>query len=170
MRSELMAAKPVDKEQIFSRAAELSAPAERAAFLDDACGDDTRLRGEIELLLRHDNDAGSFLEQPLAAFVATIAGSPFDTVDEAAGGVSLEFLQPSEKPGCLGTLDQYGVVEVVGRGGMGLVLRAHDPKLNRVVAIKVMAPELAANAMAVKRFLHPTVHGAHECLVRGVLA
>jgi serine/threonine protein kinase len=53
----------------------------------------------------------------------------------------------------VGTLAQYEVVEVVGRGGMGIVLRAFDTKLNRVVAIKAMALELAANPMAVKRFL-----------------
>ena len=148
-----MSATPVDKEQIFNRAAEIADPAERAAFLDSACGGDVRLRAEIEGLLLHDRDAGSFLERPPAAFVATIASGQFDSVDESGDDLSLDFLQPSDKPGCLGTLGPYQVIELVGRGGMGLVLRAHDPKLNRVVAIKVMAPELAANTMAVKRFL-----------------
>jgi len=74
-------------------------------------------------------------------------------VDETGGDLSLDSLTSSDKPGCLGVLGQYEVIEVVGRGGRGLVFRAHDTKLDRIVAIKVMAPELAANPMAVKRFL-----------------
>jgi serine/threonine protein kinase len=117
---------------------------------------------------RHDRDAGSFLERPLGAFVATSASGQFDTADDSSSDVSLGFLQPSDKSGCLGTLGQYGVVELVGRGGKGLVLRAHDPKLIRVVTIKVMAPELATNAMAVKRFLREAQAAAavvHEHVV-----
>ena len=49
--------------------------------------------------------------------------------------------------------------EVIGRGGMGVVLRAHDSKLNRMVAIKVLAPQLAANATARKRFLREAQAG-----------
>ena len=45
------------------------------------------------------------------------------------------------------------MLEVIGRGGMGLVLRALDETLNRIVAIKVMAPQLAASATARKRFV-----------------
>lgn len=139
---------------VFAEAIELATADDRAAFLNEACGDDADLRGDVERLLKAHNDAGSFLEQPAdVGFAPTIATGEFDTVDDGSGEISLDFLQPSDKPGCIGLVGQYEVVEVVGRGGMGLVLRAHDPKLNRIVAIKVMIPELAANAMAVKRFL-----------------
>jgi len=46
----------------------------------------------------------------------------------------------------------YEVVEVIGRGAMGIVLKAFDPGLGRHVAIKLLAPEMAGNEMARKRF------------------
>src|SRR5262249_14681960 len=52
----------------------------------------------------------------------------------------------------LGRLGHYEVLEVVGRGGMGVVLRAFDERLHRVVAIKVMAAQLATSATARKHF------------------
>src|SRR5262249_57760519 len=42
---------------------------------------------------------------------------------------------------------------VIGGGGMGVVLKAFDENLHRVVAIKVMAPQLAASATARQRFV-----------------
>ncbi|MHC4405351.1 MAG: WD40 repeat domain-containing serine/threonine protein kinase, partial [Planctomycetota bacterium] len=95
--------------------------------------------------------------------------------DSPAEDDPLDFLQPCDGPGRLGKLGPYEVLDVIGRGGMGVVLRAHDPKLNRVVAAKVLAPEFAANATARKRFLqeaqaaaavsHPhvvTIHAVDE--------
>ena len=143
----------MDEESIFLKAIEIQSDAERNAFLDSVCHDNERLRVGVESLLRHHQDAGSFLEQPPAQFVPTVATGEFDTIDKGSGEISLDFLTPSDKPGCIGTLGSYEVVDVIGRGGMGLVLRAHDSKLNRLVAIKVMAPELAANPTSVKRFL-----------------
>jgi WD40 repeat protein/serine/threonine protein kinase len=66
---------------------------------------------------------------------------------------SLDFLDPPAKPGQLGRLGPYEVTEVIGRGGMSLVLKAFDPKIHRVVAIKVLAPFLAASANARQRFV-----------------
>ena len=63
-----------------------------------------------------------------------------------------EFFEPSEDPEHIGRLGSYEVIEVIGRGGMGVVLRGIDTKLNRVVAIKVLAPELASNPNARRRF------------------
>ena len=66
---------------------------------------------------------------------------------------SLDFLAPSDQPGSLGRLGHYEVQEVIGRGGMGIVLRAFDEKLHRVVAIKVMAAPLATNEHGRRRFV-----------------
>jgi WD40 repeat protein len=67
--------------------------------------------------------------------------------------LTLAFLSPPETPGRPGRLGPYEIQEVLGRGGMGVVLRAFDPGLQRVVAIKVMRPELAASASARRRFI-----------------
>jgi WD40 repeat protein/serine/threonine protein kinase len=66
--------------------------------------------------------------------------------------ISLSFLRPPEKPEHLGRLGSYEVTQVIGRGGMGVVLKALDPSLNRYVAVKVLAPQLATSAAARKRF------------------
>src|SRR5262249_37811658 len=64
----------------------------------------------------------------------------------------LGFLSPAEKEGQLGKLGRYEVLEEIGRGGMGVVLKAFDPGLHRVVAIKVLAPHLATSGGARRRF------------------
>ena len=66
----------------------------------------------------------------------------------------LEFLDPPlpDQPETLGRLGPYQVIEVLGQGGMGVVLKAHDPALDRTVAIKVLTPALAHGATARRRF------------------
>lgn len=69
------------------------------------------------------------------------------------GDLPLGFLNSPEKPGQLGRLERYEILQEIGRGGMGVVLKAFDPSLHRVVAIKVLAPQLATSGVARKRFL-----------------
>jgi serine/threonine-protein kinase len=64
----------------------------------------------------------------------------------------LDFLTPSDDPDSLGRLGAYEVTEVIGRGGFGVVLKAFDPALHRLVAIKVLAAELATSGAARRRF------------------
>jgi serine/threonine protein kinase len=132
---------PQSVEGVFLAALGHATPAERAAFLDEACGDDATRRRRVEALLRAYDDAGSFLEQPAVR------------VDPSDGPETFDFLDPTDKPGCLGTLGHYEIIDLIGRGGMGLVFRALDPRLNRIVAVKVLAPQLAAHPTARRRFL-----------------
>src|SRR4051794_12387900 len=66
---------------------------------------------------------------------------------------SLSFLQPSTQPGSLGRLGHFEVLELLGKGGFGIVLKARDDKLQRLVAIKVLGPQLVRSANARSRFL-----------------
>lgn len=66
---------------------------------------------------------------------------------------SLTFLEPSENEEAIGQLAQYEILEIIGTGGMGIVLKAWDPSLRRIVAIKVLASHLASSATARRRFV-----------------
>src|SRR5437763_14839546 len=126
--------------EIFLAAAEKDDPTERAAYLDQASGADAWLRQRVEALLRSHERATEFMEVPI--------------VEQLAGdGGGLDFLAPSQKPGSLGCLAHYEILEVVGRGGMGVVFRAFDPKLHRVVALKALAPQLATSSAGRQRFV-----------------
>jgi biopolymer transport protein ExbD len=98
-----------------------------------------------------------------------------DAAGQHVAAAILEFLDPCDTPGRMGLLGPYEVIEVIGRGGCGVVLRAFDKKLGRVVAVKVLAPEHAANPAAKQRFerearaaaavSHPhvvTIHAVNE--------
>ena len=81
----------------------------------------------------------------------------------------LPFLQPSTRPDSLGRIGHYEVLQVLGRGGFGIVLRAFDDVLQRVVALKVLAPAIAATSPARKRFLREARSSAqvrHENVVQ----
>jgi hypothetical protein len=75
----------------------------------------------------------------------------------------LYFLRPADEPGVLGTLGGYEVREVIGQGGMGVVLKAFDPALHRLVAIKVMAAAVAGSATARRRFTREAQAAAAVC-------
>ena len=144
----------MNERDIFIGALQCDA-AKRRAFLDEACGDNAGLRQGVQALLDAHERVGSFLEPP-----ATPAGC--NTLETAGDSErpDLRFLSPSDHPGSLGRMRHYEILEVVGQGGMGIVLRALDQTLRRIVAIKVLAPGLATNATARKRFVREAQAGA----------
>ena len=80
-----------------------------------------------------------------------------------------DFLAPAQAPDELGRLGKYRILKILGHGGMGVVYKAEDPKLERSVAIKAMLPALAASASAGKRFLREAQAMAkveHDHIVR----
>jgi serine/threonine protein kinase len=90
----------------------------------------------------------------------------------ATRDLSLDFLAPPAQPQNLGRLAEYEVIEVLGRGGMGIVFKAYDAQLARLVAIKVLHPHLAIHPSSRKRFSrearalaalrHPNVVAIHQ--------
>jgi serine/threonine protein kinase len=142
----------MDERTIFLEALNKVGHQERTAFLNEACGDKPDLRRRVEILLAAYEDAGSFLEKQPEEVIATV-GTDGEASDNKSDEAWRELLTPSSSPCCIGMLGQYEILELVGRGGMGVVLHAHDPKLKRTVAIKLLAPELGANPMSVRRFL-----------------
>ncbi|MBN8601789.1 MAG: protein kinase [Planctomycetes bacterium] len=61
-------------------------------------------------------------------------------------------LGPTDNPSMLGRIGSYEIIGLLGYGGMGAVFKAHDPGLNRYVAIKILLPHLALSGAARARF------------------
>jgi len=131
---------------------------------------DRRLWDELPGLNdRHEREGGVPMSNGCPS--ATSVDSTQASADAESGPFALDFLDPADDPTHLGRLDRFAVTDVLGRGGMGVVLRVFDPALNRPVAIKVLAPYFASSGAARKRFdreakaaatvVHPHVVAIH---------
>jgi len=142
---------------VFVAAAEIADPVERAKFLDSGCEGDVQLRSRVEALLRAHDQPDSLLDRPAVAPHDPNSASTRTFGPEGGAAqndeVPLGFLTPSTRPDSLGRIMHYEVLQVLGQGGFGIVFRAFDEVLQRVVAVKVLAPQLAATSPARKRFL-----------------
>src|SRR5262245_31041144 len=111
-----------DVKSVFGRAMEIDSSAERAAYLDQACGDNAALRAEVEALLGALVQAAGFMQQPAAVPTGVFAASDF-----------------AERSGM--TIGPYRLMEEIGAGGMGLVFVAEQQEpVRRKVALKVIKP------------------------------
>ena len=112
-------------------------PASRAAFLVEACGEDTGLRERVEALIRRTESSESPLDRPLWT-------PPESTV------LARDAL-----------LGPYRVLEPIGDGGMGRVYKALDTRLNRIVAIKIAKGQFTGRfqreARAISALNHPNI-------------
>lgn len=100
-----------------------------------------------------DSDPGSFGPAYHQVFEA-LRHKEFSArvTDEDDEDDNFEFLQTSSNPSLMGRFGRYEVMEFLGRGGMGIVLRARDPLLDRIVAIKVLDPSIAGKKNVRARF------------------
>jgi serine/threonine protein kinase/predicted Zn-dependent protease len=139
--------------KLYQAALELQSE-ERKPFLDDACGDDSALRREVESLLAAEDGAGSFLA----------AGAMKDAAKMLVGEKSLMLVGKN--------LGHYQLLSLLGAGGMGEVYLAEDTRLKRKVALKLLPAELTANRDRLRRFEqearaasalnHPNIITIHE--------
>jgi serine/threonine protein kinase len=178
----------MNEQEIFIAALELPDARRRQEFIEHACAGDRALREQVESLLAAHGRPGEFLDVPvceqLGASPVRLATSneqpmnqrhkdqALDTealpIEGESEESSLDFLQPSTKPESLGRLAHYEVLEVLGKGGFGTVLKAFDEKLHRMVAIKIMSRKMASTSPARKRFLREARSSAairHENVV-----
>src|SRR6267378_3926764 len=109
-------------EELYHSARERE-PNERSAFLAETCDSD-------EALLEQHASSAKILDRPVAELLEV------STATQLAAGAQLGL---------------YRIEAVIGAGGMGVVYRALDTKLNRPVAIKLLSDELA-DAAARRRF------------------
>ena len=103
-------------------------PGQRAAFLDEACGDNPAVRAEVTSLLDAHDGAADFIEAPVYEVAADLLAD--DPPESLAGR----------------TLGQYIIRHEIGRGGMGVVYLADDTRLSRRVALKAIAPGAGSDA------------------------
>src|SRR5262249_54002472 len=115
----------MNEREIFAGAMERVSEAERAAFLDEACGGDVALRGRIEGLLKEEKELGTFRE------------SRHPALANAIGDATANAPPASEHPGIV--IGPYKLLEQIGEGGMGTVWMAEQKApVKRVVALKVI--------------------------------
>ena len=145
--------------------------ASRAAFLGEACSDDSDLRREVESLLGSQPAADGLFAAPAIdnAAPALACDDEPQLFSEAGCGSASRVREPLAWHTRLGP---YEIDALIDAGGMGEVYRALDMRLRRKVAVKVLPPEFAADPDRLRRFHleaeavaaldHPNILAIHD--------
>lgn len=163
------------EQEIFTTALNYADSAACARFLDEACGPDADLRRRLDELLQCHLTSDSVLDRrPIELLVSLEArGDAADDhsadSEEAIRQQLQPYLETPSHPDALGRLGHYELLQILGQGGFGVVVKAVDTRLERQVAIKILAPHLAVTSPPRRRFLREARAAAgvrHEHVVQ----
>jgi serine/threonine protein kinase len=157
---------------IFEKASRLT-DIERDKFIESACGEDLELRKLVKALLREaeftDPAFDEYWSEAVTPALESLKANPsqLEALLEDPGTTSAGLDTLVGK-----TISHFEILSPIGRGGMGMVFKAHDQDLDRTVALKFLPPGIGQEKAVKERFIneartasaldHPNIATIHE--------